>query len=145
MIHTRSFYIATCAHASEAELSGACVKGNCAGVDTPALSLPTSHAPLRPLLPCQCLRMTNTNVLYVRENGRKEWQDGHNFRLTSPRLLANISYFSAFIIIEQGVDMWMTGVTLQGNGDGSLTCGICRMYVESGSAYVEGVTTRCPT
>lgn len=109
------------------------VQGNCAGA-APSFKLPPSHAPLRPLLTGQCLLLADEQVLSA---GSRLWLDGLYFRLTSPRH----RLFSQLIVTHgAGTEVWMTNVTLQGNGDGQQDCYICGVGVASNAAvYAEGV------
>ena len=45
--------------------------------------------------------------------------------------------FLGFLSTGLGSELWMTGVTLQGNGDGECDCSSCGVYAE-GHVYAEG-------
>lgn len=69
--------------------------------------------------------------------------DGLYIRLTSPE--DSQDGFSEFINAQfSDAEVWMTGVTLQGNGDGQRDCSSCGLLVGSdASVYAEGVLPVC--
>ena len=64
------------------------------------------------------------------------WLDGLYVRLTSPRE----AEFSQFLSTVSNAQLWMTGVTLQGNGDGQRDCFNCGVEASSAApVYAAGV------
>ena len=100
------------------------MQGNCGDV-APSFTPPTGHAPLRELLPGQCLLLADDNSMLV---GGQLWLDGLYVRLTSPR----DGKFSRFLLSTDNAVLWMTGVTLQGNGSGKRDCIYCGVLESSG-------------
>ena len=83
--------------------------------------------------PRQCLLLADTDLLYV--GGTKLWLDGLYVRLTTPR----DDVFFRFIEVGETIgELWMTNVTLQGNGDGALDCYTCGLDLWSSAVYAEG-------
>ena len=122
----------------------ACMQGSCGNVPAPTegeLGLEASSAPLRPLLPGQCLLLVDT--FFMRAYKKKEplWLDGLYVRWGAPR---NATLKLRGIAVNQAL-VWMTNVTMQGNGErGSRTP--FRFVLESSAAawirsylYAEGV------
>ena len=93
---------------------------------------PTGHVPLRSVLPGQCLLLADHNLMDVPGS---LWLDGLYVRLTSPRGVIYLSLISSMSGTE--TQLWMTGVTLQGNGDGVFDCWVCGMLV-TGSLHANG-------
>lgn len=121
------------------------MQGNCVGVDKPLYIPPSSHAPLLPILPYQCLILVDGDL--GRVWGVELWLDGLYFRLTTPREIAGEKdgfNFNNYLINLQGdtTELWMTNVTLQGNGDGVQDCDDCALSLHKGVAvYAEGAAT----
>lgn len=111
------------------------MQGNCEGVASPLPVLNANDGPLRDLLPRQCLLLVDADLLEVDDS--KLWLDGLYVRLTSPR---GEDGFAELIYIQPSGELWMTDVTLQGNGnsDFGADCSNCGMDVR-GSVYAEGV------
>lgn len=102
------------------------MQGNC--TDTaPTFKPPSGEAPLRPLLPGQCLLLTNIEL----QAEANLWLDGLYFRITTHTTLFR------YIGTVQGAELWLTRVTLQGNGDGFHNMTALQLAQRS-SAYVEG-------
>lgn len=112
------------------------MQGNCTGVAPPYPNLDLSHAPLRPLLPRQCLLLADDRLMEV--DSSKLWLDGLYVRLTTPRDTSGV--FDGFILVSgSGAEVWMTGVTLQGNGDKVRDCDDCGLRGSIDAAvYAEG-------
>ena len=96
---------------------------------------PNGHAPLRDLLPGQCLLLADENLMWVVQG--QLWLDGLYVRLTSPR---DGRDFYVFLFADSPAEVWMTGVTLQGNGDGERDCSDCGV-ISRGHVYAEGAAT----
>jgi hypothetical protein len=114
----------------------ACMQGNCSAVAPPSLNLPANHVPLRPFLPGQCLLLIDADLLVV-ERKRQLWLDRLYMRITDPR---DGLPFDSFIRVDySGAELWVTGVTMQGNGDGIRDCWGCAMGAfREGRVYAEG-------
>eukprot|EP00892_Ulva_mutabilis_P011349 jgi/Ulvmu1/8587/UM045_0030.1 len=115
------------------------ITGNCATAPGPALSSPTGAA-LRPLLPWQCLLLTDTSVLTVSNSSL--WMDNLYLRLQrsartplEPFLLATESESPA---------LYLTGITLQGDGQfkSTGTAGVqsCNGLSAASPVYMQGCT-----
>jgi hypothetical protein len=107
------------------------MQGNCAAAPPSAASLGLSGAALLPLLPYQCLLIADMDLLYAVSTSQL-WLDGLYVRY---RRTACVDEFYEFLKTES--KMWMTAVTLQGDGDGvddCDTCGVC----SGGQVYAEG-------
>lgn len=79
---------------------------------------PTGQAPLRDLQPGQCLLLAAYNLMTVMD---RLWLDALRVRLTSLR----DDELQQLLASAPGSELWMTKVTLQGNGDGECDCGSC--------------------
>ena len=113
------------------------MQGNCEGVGPPSPDLPSGHAPLRDMQERQCLLLTDAEVMDVNSS---LWLDGLYMRLTMPR--DTDGEFLEFIDSGSGTQgLYMTGLTLQGNGDGVQDCFSCALFVDSSSVLAEGVGT----
>jgi hypothetical protein len=87
------------------------MQGNCAAAPPSAASLGLSGAPLLPLLPYQCLLITDMQLLQTDFNSEL-WLNGLYIRYRrTTRIDQPISEF----ILTAG-NLWMTAVTLQGDG-----------------------------
>jgi hypothetical protein len=114
------------------------MQGNCYSVETPSASFPSGHAPLRPLLPNQCLLLADEDLLNVRAGNL--WLDSLYVRLTTPRDAGGVFY--GFIQVGFEAAVWMTGVTLQGNGDGVEDCWACGLiFWAKARVYAEGAAS----
>ena len=71
------------------------MQGNCGDV-APSFTPPTGHAPLRDLLPGQCLLLADGNLMWVEG---QLWLDGLYVRLTSPP--RDDGEFEAFLDFSQ--------------------------------------------
>lgn len=101
----------------------------------PSFHLDSSHASLRPLLPRQCLLLADWHLLEVYTS--KLWLDGLYVRLATPRCTAGIG--DALLEVWYGAEVWMTDITLQGNGDSVHDCLRGWLFVfGAGSVYAEG-------
>ena len=110
------------------------MQGNCEGAEVPELNLPSGHAPLRDMQARQCLLLADAEVMDV--NGSL-WLDSLYMRLTAPR--DEDGEFLEFIDSSTATEgLYMTGVTLQGNGDGVQDCFSCAIFVDSSAVYAEG-------
>lgn len=116
------------------------MQGNCEGLAPPSPYLDPSHVPLRPLLPRQCLLLADDDLLIVYSS--QVWLDGLYVRLTTPRD-TETGLFGSFISLGTNESqVWMTDVTLQGNGNGMRVCDECALSVWlEGSAYAQGAAT----
>lgn len=111
------------------------MQGNCEA-PAPDVELPTSHAPLRPFLPLQCLLLASDNLFQA--NGTRLWIDRLYIRLTTARH----DLFTQLVEARAG-RLWMTEMTLQGNGDGVRDCWACGIYSwEGATVYVAGAFLR---
>lgn len=117
------------------------IQGNCLGQD-PIVSIPDTHAPLRPLLPGQCVLLVDTAVLLVVNSSA--WLDNVYIRLTERRtpfeedLLATRQ--DVHVRVEGSLaELWMTNTTLQGNGAGVQQCEACAIDAgDQAMIYAEG-------
>jgi hypothetical protein len=116
----------------------ACVQGNCASVDPPSASFPSGHAPLRSLLPNQCLLLADHHLQAVL--GGKLWLDSLYVRRTTQ---VTGSVFSLLQVLGSDAEMWMTGVTLQGNGDGMNVEDQARVYAEGAASARQCCRSLC--
>jgi hypothetical protein len=110
------------------------MQGNC-NSEAEFGTVPLKHAPLRRLLPRQCLILANHNVLEVWDS--QLWLDSLYFRLTNPQK----GSFDQFVIVKGPIaEVWMTSVTLQGNGDFVQDCVDCGFTVLNGGKLFAGGT-----
>jgi hypothetical protein len=120
-----------------------CMQGNCAGAPPSAASLGLSGAPLLPLLPYQCLLIADVQLLKTSWDTQL-WLDGLyvRYRRTGRfRPDANGNHL-AQPFIENWGSLWMTAITLQGDGDGISDCYCCGLRI-NGKLYAEGVLLVC--
>jgi hypothetical protein len=111
------------------------MQGNCAGAPPSAASLDLSCAPLLPLLPYQCLIIADMDLLWT---DFQLWLDGLYVRY---RCTTRADSFYNFIAVSG--QLWMTAVTLQGDGNGVPDCASCGIRTDRHS-YAEGMSP-CPT
>lgn len=104
------------------------VQGNCQELDAPSFPVPPTHAPLRPLAQRQCVLLADEQLMRV-DDGQL-WLDRLYIRLSNPR---DAGEFDSFLKIREDANLWMTTVTLQGNGDGVLDCFECGLSVVYGA------------
>lgn len=121
------------------------VQGNCAAATPTAESvglLPNGQAPLRGFTPGQCLVAVDHELLVVSDS--EVWLDSLYVRLVLPR---NQTFFE-FVFVQGGGDirvgpsaaLYMTNVTMQGNGDDAVDCVDCGVGVSFNSGvYAEGM------
>ena len=110
------------------------MQGNCEGAGPPSPNLASDHAPLREMQVRQRLLLADPEVMDVNSS---LWLDGLYMRLTSPR--DSDGEFLEFIDSSTATEgLYMTGVTLQGNGDGVQDCFSCAIFVDSSAVYAEG-------
>lgn len=109
------------------------MQADCSGAAAPTFKPATGHAPLLTMKARQCLLLVDTDFLYI--GGTSLWLDGLYVRLTEPR---GDPFFRFVEIGEETGQLWMTGVTLQGNGDGVLDCYTCALDLWAASVYAEG-------
>lgn len=70
------------------------------------------------------------------------WLDNLYVRTTTPRQ-ANL--FQFLNIYGEDAQLWMTNVTMQGNGDGQSDCNNCGLQVAVNAAvFAEGASVACP-
>lgn len=111
------------------------MQGNCGGLFHAAPGI--EGAPLRPLLPHQCVLLADENLITVDESSL--WLDNVYIRLTAPR---NISFNHFIDVRGSSSKLWMSSVTVQGRGaiDGDKDCNACGLAVSSSaSVSAEGV------
>jgi hypothetical protein len=113
------------------------MQGNCAAEmpTSEELGLPPGAPPLRPRVGRQCLLLADGAVLATGE-GAEVWVDGLYVRLGTPRQ----EEFQEFVAAK-GKDtmLWLTQVTLQGNGGARKVCAECGLDVGlNAAAYAEG-------
>ena len=106
------------------------MQGNCGDI-APSFTPPTGHAPLRDMMPGQCLLLADSPFIQLPQS--QLWLDGLHVRLTSPRG----ADFTSLVWTGSNAELWMTGVTLQGNGDGVRDCWHCG-FSGSGMLHAEG-------
>jgi hypothetical protein len=120
---------------------GCCMQGNCAGAPPSAASMGLSGAPLLPLLPLQCFLIADTNLW---RSGSQLWLDGLYVRYRRTGRYDRYKLINPFIFYFGS--LWMTAVTLQGDGDGILDCQEdCGVYLQYGKMYAEGELLVCHT
>jgi hypothetical protein len=111
------------------------MQGNCAGAPPSAASLGLSGTPLLPLLPYQCLLIADINLLGTAYH--ELWVDGLYVRYRrTGRFLPNQDGYLFDEFIYSYDRMWMTAVTLQGDGNGIVDCDRCGQRHEF--LYAEG-------
>lgn len=95
---------------------------------------------MRDFLPSQCLLLVDTALLYV-DKTRNLWLDNLYVRLKDVR--DEEGMFGQIIGIGRSkVEVWMTNLTLQGNGDGIQDCSYCGIYIWwTAGGYCEGAVT----
>ena len=107
------------------------MQGNCGDMH-PNFTPAPGTAPLRSLLPGQCLLLADNTLLNVVGS---TWLHGLYVRLT----ILETGEFNSLILGEPdptaftqnsvtGPRLWMTEVTLQGNGDGVRDCHACGLF-----------------
>lgn len=104
------------------------MQGNC---DFPVEfgGVPEHHVPLRALRPQQCLLVVDHNVLEVWDS--QLWLDRIYFRLGN----GPSGTFDQFVLVTGTIaELWMTHVTMQGNGDNIQDCIDCGFAVRSGGS-----------
>ena len=109
--------------------------GNCSAPppDEDALGLPPAAARLRPLLPGQCLIVTDGDTIYM--NGGGLWLDNVYMRLRR----STREQFAEFIQVATSSQLWIANSTFQGDGNGVQDCDACGIRAGStGGLYVEG-------
>ena len=97
---------------------------------------PSGHTPLRGLLPGQCLLLVDHLLMWMDD---RMWLDNLYVRLASPRY----NEFGGFVTGGNASELWMTGVTLQGNGDGVQDCDDCALF-STGLLYAYGAVVGTP-
>jgi hypothetical protein len=97
---------------------------------TLTVTLPIGSAPLKPLLPGQCLLFTDGHLFSVEEGDL--WLDFLYIRLK--RSLRDVS--PSLVYVGFSGWLWLTGVTLQGDGKDDKEC--FGLEIES-QAYAEGM------
>jgi hypothetical protein len=109
------------------------MQGNCAAAPPSAASLGLSGAQpaLLPLLPYQCLLIADMDLLFASRPSQL-WLDGLYVRYSRT---ARVDSFYEFLFTYG--KMWMTAVTLQGNGDGVDDCTTCGVW-SGGQVNAEG-------
>ena len=112
------------------------MQANCTGLPEPSATVPSTHAPMLPLSSGQCLLLVDTDLLYV--GGTSLWLDGLYVRLTEAR---DETFFRFIEVGDTTGQLWMTGMTLQGNGDGVLDCYTCGLDLWSSAVYAKGAHT----
>lgn len=113
-----------------------CIQGRCGQAGEPSFNLNATHAPLRNLLPNQCVLLANERLLEV--SGGNLWLDALYFRYPEAAE-AGVSGTRFVDVYRSDTDVFMTSVTFQGNGDGDEDCGVCAMSVfEGANVYAEG-------
>jgi hypothetical protein len=103
-----------------------------------ALGIPATFAPMRPRMPQQCLLLAD-KALLTANRGMQLWLDALYVRLTKPR---GDDVFEEFVMAsDPETKLFMTRVTLQGNGNGRVrTCAECGVETSRTAAvYAEGV------
>lgn len=106
------------------------------------MEFPPTHVALRPLLPRQCVLFVNHNLMWLINT--RLWLDALYVRLTTPRNadegFAQLIYLGRISELSDEEDLWMTDVTLQGNGDGEPDCDFCAMHLVYGAlVFAQGV------
>jgi hypothetical protein len=102
---------------------------------------PAGHIPLLPKLHNQCLLFVNEQLLRVEYS--KLWLDSLYVRLTAPRTPGG-KFPQLIHIAGQEAEVWMTGVTLQGNSDGVQDCNDCGLNVDDhAQVYAKGEASAC--
>lgn len=111
------------------------------------LLLPAGAAPLKTLNPRQCVVIFERNVMHV--EGSSLWLDNVHFRFRGAAAADTAAAgagaadtalaFDEVINASLSARVWMTNVTMQGDGTGNLTCSQCGMEVaQSAAVYAEG-------
>jgi hypothetical protein len=112
-----------------------CMQGNCERAPPEELVNDISGTELLPLKPKQCLLIAGESLMNVEQGDL--WLDGLYVRQRS----AETIYSSLISVGGQG-SLWMTSVTLQGDGDGVANCQQCALDVTS-QLYAEGASSTC--
>lgn len=118
---------------------GWCVQGNCTDAPTPpegVLLLPDYKAPLRKMVPQQCLIALDKS--FVKVVSQSLWLDSLYLRLHKLEDEDSRDYIGPLVRTDES-DIWMMNVTLQGDGDGIADCIICGLEARRGSMYAEGM------
>lgn len=117
------------------------VQGNCSEPST-ALIQSISGVPLQPMLPAQCLVIADMKFMNTNSAQGGMWLDGLYFRYQASTREPQAD----FGIKWNGDMLYMTAVTIQGDGAGMPHCDICGASVvaqdeggEVGGLYAEGV------
>jgi hypothetical protein len=119
-----------------------CFQGNCQTTVRATVTqlLPPYAAPLQALNPGQCLILSHSSVFGVERT--RVWLQGLYIRMVPPRggaekpmtELIPVGLDSASVPAE----VWMNGVTLQGNGGLQQECESCGMRMRNAKIYAEG-------
>jgi hypothetical protein len=96
-----------------------------------AASLGLNGAPLLPLLPKQCILVADTDLGWLYSPTARLWLDGLYFRYRRTR------YSRFYEFFRTGGKLWMTAITMQGDGNTVNACETCGLWAD-GHAYAEG-------
>lgn len=127
----------------ESAENGNNLQGNCS---TPmptsaSLGLTPTAAPLQPVKPRQCLVISDWSLFEV--VGSRVWLEGLYIRMVTSRGGAAYPIGELIPIGDKpGLitpQVWMTNVTLQGNGGAQQECEWCGLRATEASVYAEGV------
>lgn len=111
------------------------MQGNC-NADAEFGGVPVKHAAMRELQPRQCLLIADHNVLEVWDSNL--WLNNIYFRLTNPR---SGTFDQIVLVTGPLAKVWMTDVTMQGNGDLVQDCIDCGVTVRAqGNMFVGGAS-----
>lgn len=107
----------------------------------PQLAISSTQSPLRPFVPGQCLLAVDQSLLVV--NDSNLWLNSLYIRITAPR---NETFFELVYVqgngpISEGASaaVFITNVTLQGNGDDVRDCLDCGITADlNAGVYAEG-------
>lgn len=117
------------------------LQGNCTDLPAPthgSLGLLASSAPLRSLKPHQCVILSDNSPFQV--SFADLWIENVYVRMVTPSSGA----LDPLLTAERS-SVWMTNVTLQGDGDKSTDCTLCGFSAfGSSKLYAEGVLILIP-
>ena len=109
------------------------------------LPLPAGAAPLKPLNPRQCVVIFESDVMHV--EGSSLWLDNVYFRFRGAAA-ADTAAADAALAFDEVINaslsarVWITNVTMQGDGTGNLACSQCGVEAaQSAAVYAEGAAS----
>lgn len=115
------------------------VQGNC--TNAPPLAFENLdgvlNIPLRDMKPGQCLILLSAGFIHLAQD---MWLDNLYLRLHKSAPDTTASSMNSLVDAEKA-GLWMTNVTMQGDGDGTTDCRDCGIRMLTSLAYIEGTSS----